>query len=460
MENEKVINNSNNTSALYSTSLFLKFLIPSIIGLFLFVIPLPYGDNFTIGVGVMADWFRGNWGEMLPGFMTIVVAVSAVLTVVALALKPAFITGNEFWRKLLMPSAFWTISRILGAIFILMTYLEIGPAAITSRATGGTILFDLMPTLATWFFFSGFLLPLLMDFGSMDYFGTLIRKFMRPLFLVPGRSAIDAVASWIGSGPVGVVITNKQYQAGYYTTKEASIIAVCFSLVSLPFAVVVAGFLKISHVFLQFYGAISIASLAAALILPRIYPLRSKKSDYHPTSTSRIQEEVPEGRTLHQYAVERGVMRAKEARAPHYLAADGIRTVVDVYVGLMPLVMAWGTIALIVTEYTPIFTWASYPFILILQALNVPGAVEAAPALVVGFADMFLPSILVANLEFEMTRFIIGAVSFTQLIYMTETGAVILRSDIPISFRELAIIFLERTLITLPIVVLIANLVY
>lgn len=460
MENEKVLKSPQNGAIGYSTQSFLKFLIPSIIGLLLFVIPLPYGENFTIGVGAMADWFRGNWGELLPGFMTIVVAVSAVLTVLAVVFKPAFVTKNEFWNKLLIPSTFWTISRILGGIFIVLTYLEIGPAGITSRATGGTILFDLMPTLATWFFFSGFLLPLLMEFGSMDYFGTLIRRFMRPLFMVPGRSAIDAVASWIGSGPVGVVITNKQYQAGYYTTKEASIIAVCFSLVSLPFAVVVAGFLDLSHVFIQFYAAISIASFVAALILPRIYPLRSKKSDYHPASTSRIHEEVPEGRTLHQYAVERGVSRAMEARGPHYLVADGLRTVIDVYVGLMPLVMAWGTIALIVTEYTPIFTWASYPFILILQALGVPGAVEAAPSLVVGFADMFLPAILVANLEFEITRFIIGAISFTQLIYMTETGAVILRSDIPLSFKDLVIIFLERTLITLPIVVLIANLVY
>lgn len=443
-----------------SSALFLKFLIPSIFGLLLFVIPLPYGDNFTIGVGVMADKFRGSFGDYLPMFMTWVVVIAAALTVLAQVAKPKFVTDNRFWDTLLITTPFWTISRVLGALFIFMTQYELGPAAITSRATGGTILFDLMPTLATWFFFSGFLLPLLMDFGSMDYFGTLIRKFMRPLFMVPGRSAIDAVASWIGSGPVGVVITNKQYQAGYYTTKEASIIAVCFSLVSLPFAVVVASFLKLSHVFVQFYGTICIASFAAAVILPRIYPLSKKPSDHHPLSTSRIQEEVPEGRTLHQYAVERGVLRAREARGPVHLAVDGLRTVVDVYIGLMPLVMAWGTIALIITEYTPIFTWISFPFIYLLNLLGVPGAEAAAPALVVGLADMFLPAILVANLEFEITRFIIGAISFTQLIYMTETGAVILRSDIPLNLKELIIIFFERTLITLPIVVIIANLVY
>lgn len=73
---------------------------------------------------------------------------------------------------------------------------------------------------------------------------------------------------------------------------------------------------------------------------------------------------------------------------------------------------------------------------------------------------MFLPSILVANVEYEITRFVIGAMSFTQLVYMTETGAVILRSDIPLNLKDLVIVFLERSLITLPIVILIANMVY
>jgi len=92
--------------------------------------------------------------------------------------------------------------------------------------------------------------------------------------------------------------------------------------------------------------------------------------------------------------------------------------------------------------------------------MAIPGATEAAPAIVVGFADMFLPAILVANVEFEITRFIVGAVSFTQLIYMTETGAIILKSDIPLNFKDLFVIFIQRTLITLPIVTIIAHLIY
>ncbi len=56
---------------------------------------------------------------------------------------------------------------------------------------------------------------------------------MRPVFQLPGRSSIDCIASWVGDGTIGVALTNKQYEDGYYTAKEASIISTTFSAVSI-----------------------------------------------------------------------------------------------------------------------------------------------------------------------------------------------------------------------------------
>lgn len=437
-----------------------RFVIPSVLGLLLFIIPLPYRGNFSIGVGMMASEAK-NWvGSYLPALMTAVIVISAVITLVANSAKIKVFQENEFLKTTFVCKPLWIVFRVLGAVFAVITFTKAGPEMIYSAATGGTMLYDLMPTLATWFFFSCFFLPFLLQFGLMDFVGTLIRKIMRPLFLVPGRSAIDGIASWIGSGPVGVVITNKQYKEGFYSAKEAAIISVCFSLVSLPFAVVVAEFLELQHVFLQFYGTICIACLICGIILPRIYPLRSIKDEYHPAVGKRISEEVPEGITLGRWALEKGIDRARGASGLGSLTMEGLKTVLDVYMGLMPLVMCWGTIALIVEQYTPIFQWVAIPFIMLLDLMGLPAADVAGPALVVGFADMFLPSILVSGVEFEVTRFVIGALSFTQLVYMTETGAVILRSEIPLNMKDLFIIFLERSLITLPIVVVLANMVF
>lgn len=456
MQNINKAKKENNKEFTFSE--IIKFIIPSTLGIILFILPLNYDGSINIGIGYMADLFKGSFGEYLPAFMTIVVLLSTILSIITIIFKPKLIMNNEFLKECFYITPIWITFRIIGSIFILSTFFNIGPEFINSPVTGGTLLFDLMPTLATWFLLSGFFLPLLLNYGIMDFFGNLIKKVMRPLFLAPGRSAIDAIASWIGSGPVGVVLTNKQLQEGYYTKKEAAIISVCFSLVSLPFATVVASFLKISHLFLPFYLTISVASFIAAIVLPRIYPLCKISDEY--MVKSKINEEVPEDMSTLQYAFSVGVKRANLNNGIMDIIKNGFKIVVDVYINLMPMVMCWGTLGLIVAEYTPIFTIVSYPVIFFLKLLQIPEATQAAPAVLVGFADMFLPSVLVSGVESEMTRFIIGALSFTQLIYMTETGVIILKSDIPLNIKDLFVIFIERTIITLPIITLIANFVF
>src|SRR5699024_12245163 len=94
----------------------------------------------------------------------------------------------------------------------------------------------------------------------------------------------------------------------------------------------------------------------------------------------------------------------------------------------------------------------------LLELLHIPEATEAAQSVVVCFADMFLPAMLCSGIETVMTRFIIACLSVTQLIYLSEVGALLLGSKLPINMKDLVIIFLLRTLITLPIIALIAHL--
>lgn len=70
---------------------------------------------------------------------------------------------------------------------------------------------------------------------------------------------------------------------------------------------------------------------------------------------------------------------------------------------------------------------------------------------------MFLPAILIEGVSSDMTRFIIGTLSITQLIYLSEVGGVILGSKIPVGIGKLFVIFLLRTAITLPVIVVIAH---
>ena len=73
---------------------------------------------------------------------------------------------------------------------------------------------------------------------------------------------------------------------------------------------------------------------------------------------------------------------------------------------------------------------------------------------------MFIPSVIGSTIANPMTRFIVACTSVTQLIYMSEVGGLLLASKIPVNIKDLFIIFLERTLITLPIASLIAHMLF
>ncbi len=89
--------------------------------------------------------------------------------------------------------------------------------------------------------------------------------------------------------------------------------------------------------------------------------------------------------------------------------------------------------------------------------MRLPEATAAAPAFLVGFAEMFLPAVLASNIESELTKFVVITVSISQLIYMSEVGVLIMKTRIPLNFGRLVQIFLIRTAIALPIAIVAAR---
>lgn len=442
---------------------FLKFFIPSLLGLFLFIIPLPFGKIFdidnvspvNIGVGFISELLKIFIGDYIPTICLVIIVASAVLSLLAKVIN----IKNEFFRNILDVPVFWLFFRVVGAVFMVMIYFNVGPEFIISEDTGHVIL-GIMPNLIALFLIAGFLLSLVLDFGLMDFFGTMISKYMRTLFLVPGRAAVDTLSSWLGDATLGIMITNTQYKQGFYSKKESSIIAVCFSLVSLPFSTVIADQLGFMDKFVPFYLTVCLASLVCAFILPRIYPL-CKISNETYNNVAYEEEEVNDEGGLFIQRLNNAINRAQKAPTINAIIINGLKNIIDIYISLIPLVLAWGTISLALAEFTPIFTWISYPVILVLKLLQIPNAVEAAPAVLVGFTDMFIPSVMVSGEGFaEITKFVIGTLSISQLIYMTETGAVILKSDIPLKLKDLIILFLVRTIISLLVIVPIAHILF
>jgi nucleoside recognition membrane protein YjiH len=447
------------TQKKHNIKTILTFIIPSLIGLLLFMTPISVDGAITIPIAIISKALQTEMGSSIQLIVAGIVVLMAIASLLTRLVNPQFIRKNHFLRTLLKVNLFWLATRILGAIFIVMVYLQIGPEIITSSATGGLVLNDLVPVLFSVFIFAGMLLPLLLNFGLLEFFGTLLTKVMRPIFNLPGRSAIDCMASWLGDGSVGILMTNKQYETRFYTEREAAVIGTTFSAVSITFSLVVISQVKLEHLFVPFYLTVCLAGIVAAVIVPKLPPLSWKKDTYiDNTPRHEDDESVPENHGVFSWGFEQAMQRASTAGGVKQVLVEGIKNVVDMIFGVIPVVMAIGTVALVLAEHTPIFNYLGMPFIPLLELLQIPEATEASKTIVVGFADMFIPSILASSIESDLTRFVIAALSVTQLIYMSEVGALLIGSKIPVNFFELFVIFILRTLVTLPVIALMGHL--
>ncbi|MEL0649067.1 YjiH family protein [Pseudoalteromonas agarivorans] len=443
----------------YTWRTWFTFLVPSLIGVFLFMTPISTSQGMTIPIAVMAKAVQTMMFGSAQAIIALIICITGVISVITKAFKPAAICNSPLLKHLFDVSWMWLAVRLFGMAFVLMTHLSVGSEMITSANTGALVLNDLLPVLFSVFILAGLLLPLLINFGLLELAGTLMTKVMRPVFGVPGRSAVDCTASWLGDGSVGILMTARQYDQKHYTQREAAIIGTTFSAVSITFSLVVLGQVKLEYLFAPFYATVCLAGIVAAIIVPRLPPLCFKKDVLIDGSEpNRDAETIPNNKTLFGHSLDVALAKADNSTGVKGTVKEGVHNALDMVFGVLPVVMAVGTFALIIAEHTPIFQYLGMPFVPFLELLQVPEAAAASQTIMVGFADMFIPSILAAGtIESDVTRFIIAAMSVTQLIYMSEVGALILGSKIPVNIFELFVIFILRTLITLPVIALMAH---
>lgn len=444
----------------------LNFLIPSIIGIIIFMIPVKFDGEWTIIVKIFADFIAKTIGDYLPALCTIIITISFVMSVLA-SFNVKFIKENKLLDQTFSVTPVWLVLRILGFIVVWMVVLKdklnLGPFfdMIVADESATFILNDLLTSLVIIFVIASMLLPLLLDFGLLEFIGAIFTKIMRPVFLIPGRAAVDCITSWIGDGTLGVMLTANQYESGYYSAKEAAIISTNFSAVSITFSLIVLSQVDMVDYFGVYYLLVCLVGIVCAIIVPRIPPLSLKKDDYV-VESNHTNEDIAENYSSSvQYGLDLAIKRAESHKGIGEFLKNGIENAFGMWFSVMPIVMIIGTASLVLANNTQVFEILGKPFLPLLNFLKVPESLAASKTMIVGFSDMFTPSIIAAStIQSQMTKFIVATISVTQLIYLSEVGGLILASSIPVNLFELFLIFVERTIISLLIVAPIAHLLF
>lgn len=339
----------------------------------------------------------------------------------------------------------------------ILLIFNIAPGWLADESIGPYLLEKLVKPVGILIPIGSLFLALLVSYGLLEYIGVLTQLFMKPIFKTPGRSAVDAVASFVGSYSVGLLLTNRVYMEGRYTAKEAAIIATGFSTVSATFMVVIASTLDIMQHWNAFFWVSLVVTFLVTALTARIYPLRSIKDDYYKGATPMPEKIVKKGRFKEAW---RQAMDAVEQNPPlSKVLWSNLKDGFIMAMGVIPSILSIGLLGLVLATYTPIFDWLAYIFVPFTYVLQVPEPYLAAKALSLSLAEVFLPALVVTQAT-VVTKFIVAVVSISAVLFFSAVIPLILSSEIPLTLRQILLIWFERVVLTLIIVTPIAFLLF
>ncbi|WP_084135478.1 YjiH family protein [Mesobacillus selenatarsenatis] len=422
----------------------IKFFVFSAIGIFMFFVPITVGEKSSIPLDHLVTWFNTTFSAAVPYYAFIVILLGAIY--------PFY---RKTWNKNTTTIVF-SLLKVLGVVVALMLLTKVGPAWLFEPSMGPFLYEKLVIPVGVLVPIGSVFLALLVGYGLLEFLGVLLQPIMRPVWKTPGRAAIDAVASFVGSYSIGLLITNRVFKEGKYTIKEATIIATGFSTVSATFMIVVAKTLGLMEVWNTYFWTTLFVTFLVTAITVRLRPLRTVSDEYY-EGKGVPEEPVTENRLKTAWT---GAMSASN-KAPSLgkNILDNLRDGFIMTMGILPSILSVGLLGLVLAEFTPVFDligYIFYPFTLILQ---IPEPMLAAKASAIEIAEMFLPALLVTEAPM-ITKFVIGVVSVSAIIFFSALIPSIMSTEIPISLRKLVVIWIQRTILTLIIVAPIAHLLF
>ncbi|MGY4796572.1 YjiH family protein [Lysinibacillus fusiformis] len=431
------------TSRIYQKSAIYKFFGFSLFGIFMFFISITLNGKKTIPLDHLVTFIRTQFSSAIVYYILIIVIAGAIY--------PFY---KKTWNKFIMEIVI-SLLKVIGAIASILVVFQIGPSWLLAEDMGPYWYNSLLTPIGVLVPIGAIFLAMLVGYGLLEFIGILVQSIMRPIWKTPGRSAIDAVASFVGSYSIGLLITNRIYKEGKYTTKEAVIIATGFSTVSVTFMIVVATTLDLMDIWNLYFWITFFVTFLVTAISVRIWPIRNLSNSYYDNMDGDVEKIVNENRL--QNAWREAMLTAESAPNLWKSVKENVKDGLIIAMGILPTIMSIGLIGLWLVNHTAIFDYAAYLFVPLTYLLQISEPLIVAKAAVVNLIDMFLPSLVVMESTIE-TRFIVGTLSISSILFFSALIPCILSTEIPISLGRMIAIWFVRTVLTLIIVTPIAYL--
>lgn len=412
----------------------LKFVAFSAIGLIMFFAEISINGTKAIPIQHIVNLINSVCKPILPYYALVFVILGAVFPILNKSYKDS--TFNKIF----------TIIKIAGAVLGVMAVFRIGPALFLEDDYLPFLYNSLVMPITILIQVSGLGFVFLMNFGLAEFFGALMHKVMRLIWKTPGESSVDAIVSFTSGYTMAMMVTNSFYKKGVYTARESVIIATGFSTVAVSFLMIVSNVLGLNKYWNLYFLACLFVTFAVTAVTARIYPITRIPDTYYDKPADK--KEIGEGGLI-KCAWNEGVSAAKNANPLYtyfkdYYMYDAVRMVSSVTASILSI----GLIGILIANMTPLFDivgYLFYPFTLLMQ---LPEPMLAAKAAAMEIAEMFLPAMMVVEASL-VTKFTIAVTSVSAVLFFSASIPSLLATDIPVKLKDIVLIWIERTILSL-----------
>ena len=341
-----------------------------------------------------------------------------------------------------------SVLRTLGIPVCVMGFFSIGPGFLHKPQFVPFAWQNIAVEVTIIVAFGSIFLTFIMGYGLLEFTGVIVRPIMRPLYKVPGKAAINAIAAFIGNFSVAMFLTDELYKESKYTYREAAIVMTGFSTVSATFMIVIAKTAGFMNIWNFYFWSTLLITFTVTAITVRLYPLNSLDSSYI-DGVGKPEKEV-KGNIIHS-AINEGVKAAAQSKSLLKSLWTNLKGGMRMCFVLTPSATAVGLIAAILANETKFFNivgtvFMPITYVLKLFGLENPSEVAKASAVVLG--EVFVPNLTVQTLP-DVPRYIIAVVSVSTIIFFAGFIPCLYATSIKMKPWQLLLIWFERAALSI-----------
>lgn len=411
-----------------------QFVLCSLLGIFMFFGEITINGVKAIPLQHLTNLMKAILGSYAPYYVLTLVVLGTILPFV-----------KKTWNRSVTDIVF-TVFKLLGVVIAIMAVFHVGPEFL-HQPSYIPFLFNSLVTPITYMMpVMGFFFVTLLNYGLAEFLAEFLRGIMQKVWKTPGESALDAIVSFSGGYAGAVMVTTDFYKKGIYTGRQSVIIATGFSTVAIGFLLIMANALQITEYWNLFFFASFFVTFAVTAITARIPPITKIPDTYY--DKPAVKEPLP-NMNIFQRAVKNGVDAAQNARpyltlCKEYYLGDAITMMCSVSASILSI----GLLGLLIADFTPLFDIIGYIFYPFTALMQLPEPMLAAKASAMELAEMFLPTLMVASAPL-ITKFTVAVTSVSAVLFFSASIPCLVSTDIPVKFKDILIIWVERTILSL-----------